>query len=564
MPQSYSPVYFPQDWSPISMSAANQVTDSCTDDASSNIGNYATWNPLDQQYSGFTYAEGNKRISTGTSSGGQTTSTIAVGSGRYYAEVLINSWATSNGVGIAKPGQPNNGSVNVHLQNVIVGKIYNNGVENQTGLTTLSATNVVGIDLDIDGGTVQFYLNNSTYGSAESLTAGEGYAIFAQSGGNSADLTLRTEPADWSYSAKGTGVPFCTANLPAPTVTNSSDHFTVKTLVNGSSPNTSFDTGLASVGLIMAKRTDGAGGWEWFDIARGANALLQSNNNDDEVTKSGFSFSGGTFNFDNTANLGQANTSHVVFSWLAGGSPSSDEGGAITSNVSAAGHGGFSVGTYSGTGSASTVGHGLSRAPSWVIVKMRSGSGTQTWTVWQEDIFNAANADYIILSSSAAKTNGASFSSTAPTSSAFSVGNDATNQSGSTFCFWAFAKTPGLIASGSYTGNGSSDGPMIVVDDGGSGFKPAWLMIKRTNNTDDWKVSNSVMSPFNPVLTNSNLNINTAAAVDTPSGPIDYLANGFKPRLANGPWNASGDNYIYLAFAENPFGGNGVAQAKVR
>ena len=116
------------------MSASNQFTDAPSDDADNDIGNYATWNPLDQQYSGFTYAEGNKRISTGVSSGGQTTSTMALGSGRYYAEVLINSWASSNGVGIAKPGEPNNGSVNVHLQHVIVGKIYNNGVENQTGL----------------------------------------------------------------------------------------------------------------------------------------------------------------------------------------------------------------------------------------------------------------------------------------------------------------------------------------------------------------------------------------------------------------------------------------------
>ena len=209
----------------VNMGTANSVLDRPADNASTNVGNYATWNPLDQQYSGFTYAEGNKRISTGTSSGGQTTSTIAPKSGRYYAEVLINSWAAGNGVGIAKPGQPNNGSVNVHLQHAGSGKIYNNGVENQTGLSTLSATNVVGIDLDIDGGTVQFYLNDSTYGTAESLTAGEDYAIFAQSGGNSADLTIRTEPADWSYSAKGTGVPFCTANLPEPTVKNGENNF---------------------------------------------------------------------------------------------------------------------------------------------------------------------------------------------------------------------------------------------------------------------------------------------------------------------------------------------------
>ncbi len=577
MPQSYSPVDFPQDWSQVSMSASNQFTDAPSDDAGDDIGNHATWNPL-ATAGGSTYTIGNTTFRGDSTADDVAKGTIAVSSGKYYWRIYLDA--------VQADGYPQVGIQQINKVTTLTGGFAgsddftwvifcqgsgtaspggqgrHNSSETSQILSGIVATDYIDHALDMDAGKL-WWGRNGTFSGDPAAGSGEAYSgitgtvyPFANtytSSNATIDITGGTAPSGYGR--------LSTADLPKPTVTNPSDHFTVKTLVNGGTPNTSFDTGLASVGLIMDKRTDGTGGWEWWDIARGANALLQSDNNDDEVTKSGNSFSGGTFNFDNTTNIGAANTSHIVYSWIAGGAPSSDEGGAITSNVSAAGHGGFSVGTYSGTGSASTVGHGLSRAPSWVIVKMRSGSGTQTWTTWQEDIADALGSDrYIILSAADAATNGASFSSTAPTSSAFSVGNDATNQSSSTFCFWAFAKTPGLIASGSYTGNGSSDGPAVVVDDGASGFKPAWLMI-RSMAAGNWNIVDATRDPFNPVDEGIRVNSNIA---EFSGQTMDFLANGFKLRLSGSDYNTSSQKYIYLAMAENPFGGSSIAQARAR
>jgi len=128
----------------------------------------------------------------------------------------------------------------------------------------------------------------------------------------------------------------------------------------------------------------------------------------------------------------------------------------------------------------------------------------------------------------------------------------------------AFARTPGLIGIGSYVGNGSADGPYVVVDDGGSGFRPAFLLGRNINNgTASWGIWDSVRNPYNlvdrllfPNLTNGD---NTPSTTNT----YDFTANGFKVR-STGANNLSGQTIIYLAFAEYPFGGEGVAQAKAR
>ena len=118
-----------------------------------------------------------------------------------------------------------------------------------------------------------------------------------------------------------------------------------------------------------------------------------------------------------------------------------------------------------------------------------------------------------------------------------------------------------MIACGTYTGNGSSDGPMVVVDDGGSGFRPAWVMCKRTDSTGNWPVNDAVRSPYIP--TNLPLFIDQSAA-DGSGINMDFIANGFKIRDSSVTFNASGGTYIYLAFAEHPFGGDGVSQGKAR
>jgi len=141
--------------------------------------------------------------------------------------------------------------------------------------------------------------------------------------------------------------------------------------------------------------------------------------------------------------------------------------------------------------------------------------------------------------------------------------NSGMNASGADHMGYCFARTPGLIGIGSYTGNGSTDGPYVVVDDGGSGFRPAFVLIKNSSNATgyDWQIVDATRDTYNPVNKNLSPNLNTAEG----SGlNIDFTANGFKLRVSSNSVNAGGNTYIYLAFAEYPFGGDGVAQAKAR
>jgi hypothetical protein len=309
-----------------------------------------------------------------------------------------------------------------------------------------------------------------------------------------------------------------------------------------------------------------------FDSVRGATKHLDTVTNNDQVTTAdtltGFIEGGFTLGPDAGGfgtNVETSGSEYIAWCMKAGGAASSNSNGDLTSSVSTADHGGFSIGTYTGNTTSSTtktVGHGLSRVPSWIIVKKTGTGNDQSWTVFQEDIFNGASNEYIILSQAGAKTNGASFASTAPTgpvngTGVFSAGNNATNENGSTFVFYAFAKTPGLIASGSYTGNNSSNGTYVQVDDGASGFRPAWLLLKNINDSENWVLFDSARSPSNPV--DGYLSPNTNAVDTSATGlPLDFTANGFK--LRNNSNMTNEDTIIYLAFADQPFSLNNRAR----
>jgi hypothetical protein len=318
----------------------------------------------------------------------------------------------------------------------------------------------------------------------------------------------------------------------------------------------------------IKNRADSSTSWVVSDVVRGVtkNLATDTDADEDDATRT-TDFVAGGIEVGNSNFSNKDGKKTVGYFLKAGGSPSDNTNGSITSSVSVADHGGFSIGTYTGnttTSTTKTVGHGLSRKPSWVICKMRSGSGLQTWTVWQEDIFAGASNEYIILNLANAKTNGASFSSTAPSSTVFTVGNDATNQNGDTFVFYAFAKTPGLIASGSYTGNGVADGPYVVVDDGASGFLPAFVMFKNINAGQSWEIHDLGREPYNITPEGTfagRLQPDTDSAEST-TFVLQKHANGFKIVTGGASTNGGGNKFIYLAFAEHPFGGDTVAQAK--
>jgi len=214
---------------------------------------------------------------------------------------------------------------------------------------------------------------------------------------------------------------------------------------------------------------------------------------------------------------------------------------------------GFSIVSYTGTGSAGTVGHGQSAAPEMIIVKNRDG--TEQWIVYHNGTAADAETDYLLLNSSAAvgDSSGA-WNDIAPTSTAFSVGGGGfgTNLSGNEMIAYCFRSIPGYSKVFSYTGNGSSDGPFVYL-----GFKPRWVMFKRSNAAGWWSIFDTEREIYNPI--NLELYANSTYGENiNPNDDWDANSNGIKIRGPNSDFNTSGGNYIGIAFAENPFGGSNI------
>jgi len=291
-----------------------------------------------------------------------------------------------------------------------------------------------------------------------------------------------------------------------------------------------------------------------YDSVRGSGATksIYSNSTDAEgaysVLTNLSSFNSNGFTVGTTSSspntLNESGATFVGWQWKAGGTAVSNTSGSITSQVSANTTAGFSVVTYTGTGAAATVGHGLGVAPNMIIVKGRSTAG-DPWAVYHSSL---ANTQYLYLNSTAAVATGVNlWNSTTPTSSVFSIGaSQDTNRNAGTLVAYCFAPVAGYSAFGSYTGNGSTDGPFVYT-----GFRPRFILFKRTDTTADWRIEDTSRSPTNATQIEIYPNLSNAEG-SAPDG-MDILSNGFKLRGTYSQWNASGGTFIYAAFAENPF-----------
>jgi len=276
------------------------------------------------------------------------------------------------------------------------------------------------------------------------------------------------------------------------------------------------------------------------DAVRGGSKRMKSNTTDAEsdignptIASDGVVVSGGNYN-NNTSTF-------VVWNWKANGAGSTNTNGSITSSVSANPTAGFSIVTYTGTGSNATVGHGLGVAPSMYIVKRRSNTGN--WYVYHISIGNTNRLRLDETSVSTAES--AAWNNTSPTSTVFSIGTSVdVNASTNTYVAYCFAPIAGYSAFGSYTGNANADGPFVFT-----GFRPRFVMLKRTDSTADWLIIDSARNTYNAAGTFLYPNLSNAEDV---TDRIDFVSNGFKLRTTAGP-NNSGSTWIYAAFAEAPF-----------
>jgi hypothetical protein len=313
-----------------------------------------------------------------------------------------------------------------------------------------------------------------------------------------------------------------------------------QTITNGN-PGQSFQPD-----LVWAKQRNGTAFHALFDSVRGATKVIQSNTTTAEQTFATAltSFNSNGFTSGSSTDTNQSGQSYVAWQWKAGGTAVTNTAGSISAQVSANTTSGFSIVTYTGTGSNATVGHGLGVAPSWVIVKGRN-VGSTNWFMYTA---MQGATKYLDFSTGTGGTDSSSWNNTAPTSSVFSVGSSYyTNFSATTYVAYCWTPIAGYSAFGSYTGNGSTDGPFVYL-----GFRPRFIMIKRTDAADSWAMKDTARNPFN--VDNSVLKADESSAESTSAfWNIDELSNGFKLRNNGSTFNNSGGNYIYMAFAENPF-----------
>ena len=236
---------------------------------------------------------------------------------------------------------------------------------------------------------------------------------------------------------------------------------------------------------------------------------------------------------------GQANTNSTL--------GSSNFDGSVQSTVKVNATAGFSIVTYTGTGSTATVGHGLGVAANSIFIKGRVATGgAGNWNVYHSGI---GATKYLLLNSTAAEdTQSGAFNNTAPTSSVFTVNTfEDSNGSGKTFVAYCFSEVAGYSKLGSYTGNGSSDGTFVFT-----GFRPAWLLIKKSSAAGSWVLWDNKRNPHN--VCDLDLNPNRSFQEGYYSNhDVDFLSNGFKLRSSDNTTNHNNYTYIFIAFAESPF-----------
>ena len=542
--------------------------------------NFAVMNVLDKN--SMTLSEGNLRPTpTGDYKGVRGNFAIPL-TGKWFFEARVTTGGggniTDQFIGIATDQNVLSGS-SPYPQTATYGVLYKMagsigrlGSNVQTGLSSFAAGDVLGVAINSTANEVQFYKNGSTVGSAVALpsTTRNSFAFFAGatsrssvfnfgqdstfagavSAGSATDGvgTFQSLPTDFKA--------LCTANLDEPAIIDGSEYFNT-VLWTG---NDADDRSISGVGF----QPD----WTWIkqrsspdrshllvDSVRGATKRIKSDINSAEDTFAdgvqAFESDGFQIGTNNTVNASPE--TYVAWNWLAGTAVSgatTGSGTAKTYTGSVNTEAGFSIIKYVGNGTAGhTIPHnltvgGVATTPSMIMVKRLDDGGG--WRVQHKDV---AATHYLALDTNAGKADLATiFNDTAFNSTVFTVGSASSinsNDAGSAYIAYCFTDIEGFSKAGMYIGNSSADGTYV-----NTGFKVSWLMVKDRDNTGSWYIWDDKRSAHNEM--NDRL-VADLPAYEVADREVDFLSNGFKLRESNNAHNTSGREYIYLAFAEQPF-----------
>ena len=570
----------------------DQVPDSPTN-------NFCTYNFLDRNaFNNSFIAYGNLNVADYVSSAALTVAgTMAMRSGKWYFEILRTAAVNGGYWGIIREdkfaGQSSTGSTGTGSGDYAYyvqfnGSLIKNGSTTSSFLTAFSTDDVIQVAYDADTGKVWFGRNNTWGGSGDPANgtneAGTvdsysdyGYKVWTSVIGNAfsyeqATLNCGQDSTfvgqisaggnadgngigDFKYAPPSGFLALCSANLPDPSIDPAkgeqpADYFNTVSWT-GNDVN---DRAITGVGFqpdwVWIKNRDVTESHNLYDVIRGAGQQLYSNSADAEFDRGIYglkSFTSDGFTLGTGGEVNDTNEKYVAWNWLAGGSASSNSDGSITSSVSANTEAGFSIVGYTGNATAgATIGHGLSQAPEYVIFKNRS-SGVN-WLVQGDDFGSPASGNIILLNTTGSAYANANFNTTLGASTITLDTGSNYNGSGHNIIAYCFHSVDGYQKIGSYTGNGSStDGTFVYT-----GFRPAFVMIRRTDSSTNWIMFDTKRDTGNEVTQFLYPDLSNAEAAG--SGVLDIVSNGFKLRNAGtSNRNASGGTYFYWAIAEQPF-----------
>ncbi len=334
-------------------------------------------------------------------------------------------------------------------------------------------------------------------------------------------------------------------------IKKSSDYFNTKLWSGNGSSQALTDVGHQTDMVWIKSRTD-TRKHNLYDVVRGVQKRIVPNDTVAEDTVPGVTaFGTDGFTVGSETDTNGSSRNFVGWSWNANGTGVANTDGSVTATVSANQTSGFSVIKLTNPASGSyTVGHGLGVAPDMLIFKSLDG-GAQSWFVLHKDLTSYTDR-YLRLQDTVAEVT-YSMQTQVPTNSLLYLNSGGVGNGNSGLICYAFASKQGYSKFGSYTGNGSTDGTFVYT-----GFKPAFVLNKRTDSTSGWDLFDNKRLGYN--VANRLLAPNTSDQEAT-SDKLDILSNGFKMRTTSGG-NYSGATYIYMAFAEQPLVGDNPCTAR--
>ena len=398
----------------------------------------------------------------------------------------------------------------------------------------------------IGDGKLEFFKNNVSQGVAFTGLTGSWKVATTAFGSAGVGVSYNFGQRPFAYTPPTGSKKLNTFNLPDSTIEDGSDYF--NTVLYSGNSSTQSITGVGfQPDFVWAKDRTNVVHHTLNDAVRGVNLdLFTSSTSVESNDHAGLTaFTADGYNLSSSTNHNVTGHTYVGWNWKANGSGVSNTDGSITSTVSANTTAGFSIVSYTGSGSTSTVGHGLGVAPNVIIWKGRNYS--VNWAVYHSSIGEGSKVYLDLTNASAADTT--YMNNTAPTSTVFSIASNAwTNNSASaTLIAYCFAEVAGYSKFDKYTGNGSTDGPFVYT-----GFRPAFIITKNSSGTGGWHMTDTTRFAFNSSSQMGYLDADTASA-EVAARIYNSFSNGFKIRDNGSVVNTSGSTYIYMAFAENPF-----------